>query len=190
MNDFFEIQKSIVDIGLRVVSKNSIYFDKHFEKFSNTVLKFNKICTKIAETKTFDVETLKDAKDVVNVFRVNMKLLNALNEVLQLWLEEGKEVKKVLILVFKIKREFEAILSCIEKYAFKLNQRIYDIPQDRDINMQIVQTMESFELICNSLKTMNNYSSFVMDIERMNKRYNYIKNVPTYVLRKADIVTK
>lgn len=90
----------------------------------------------------------------------------------------------------KIKYEFEKIISCIDNYCFKLNNRTFDILQDKMINVLCCDNIRLFESVADVLKKTNNYNSFTIDVERMSKRYNYFNKISTFDLENADVSSK
>lgn len=193
--NFKELEKELFDLALFHTSKKaSKLSNEDKEKLFNTILNklcsFNKECVKIAETQVYNILTLSNAKDVIDAFRFNLDLLKALTNKLSLNIEKNESLESDIRNIFKVKKEFETIMSVIENYAFKLNQRVYDIPQDEEINNTICAIMNLFTLIVEVLKEEKQYGSFIMDIERMNKRYNFIYKCHTLSLRKSDVVSK
>lgn len=193
--NFKELEKTLFDLTNLLtskVAKKTTIEDEFliYSDFHNQLNNYSKECFKIAETKVYNILTLKSAKDIISSFRVILDALNLSIEYINRFIENGKEIYELINNIKEIKTNFEKIMSCIDNYLFKFNQREYGILQDEDINVICKKIIKLFKIICINMKSKN-YDSFVMDIERMNKRYEImLKNTKTLDLRNADVTSK
>lgn len=192
MKSFKELEKELFDAGMKFASKKaaSLSFDDKFilfEDFLNKFVSYNQECIKIAETRVYDVLTLKSAKDVVDSFRVNYIHLMAFIKQIQMWLKKDSNNKEVIKRFLKVKYEFEGIMSCIDNYLFKFNHREYGILQDKEINEFCLKILVLFYKISDYLEK---FPSIKNDIAIMKKRYEYLNKITTQNLEDADVVSK
>lgn len=192
MKSFKELEKELFDAGMKFASKKaaSLSFDDKFilfEDFLNKFISYNQECIKIAETRVYDVLTLKSAKDVVDSFRVNYIHLMAFIKQIQMWLKKDSNNKEVIKRFLKVKYEFEGIMSCIDNYLFKFNHREYGILQDKEINEFCLKILVLFYKISDYLEK---FPSIKNDIAIMKKRYEYLNKITTQNLEDADVVSK
>lgn len=98
MNTFKELEKEVFDIGMVVLSNEikTASLDKKliFEDFFSKFCVFNDLCVKIAETKAFEIQTLKSAKQAINVFRIGMRHLSGFVDSLKFFLKNDMPVKR------------------------------------------------------------------------------------------------
>lgn len=192
--NFKELERKVFDCGMAFASKKAKVqsFDEDypcFKQWLDTFCEYSNWCVKIAETKAFEVQTLKSARSLIGAFRVGMITLNAQSEQLKQWLKNGNDISVVMRDIFKVKEQFEKIMSCVENYSFKKEQRTYAIPQDKQINNAVVDCVRLYGLIAKLLKDTH-YASFRNEAERYAKRYEYLKTIKTYDLDDAEVVSK
>lgn len=192
--NFKELERKVFDCGMAFASKKAKVqsFEEDYQCFKqwlDTFCEYSNWCVKIAETKAFEIQTLKSAKSLIGAFRVGMATVNAQSEQLSEWIKEGNDISVVMKNVFKIKEQFEKIMSCVENYAFKKEQRVYLIPQDKRINNAIVNTVHIYGLIAKLLKDTH-YASFRNEAERYAKRYEHLKTIKTYDLDDSEVVSR
>lgn len=172
------------------IASDKQFDEAMFTKFVDCLSQYSKICIKIAETQVYKYLTIKSAKDVVEKFKLILAYLNAM--IRQLHHESGKkeDIQIMMKNFLKLKTSFENVVSCCDNYLLKQDGRTYGIIQDDSINKTCVLILRLFGMMAKLLKKTNSYNSFVMDIERMEKRYNYFNNLKTFVLEDADVVSK
>lgn len=194
MKTFKELEKEVFDIGMIVVSNGiktasldrKLIFDDFFSKFCE----FNNLCIKIAETKAFEIQTLKSAKQAINVFRIGMRHLSGFVDSLKFFLQNDMPVKELLKDIFKVKNQFEKMLSVMENYQFKDSNFYYEILQDKKINELSVEIVSLFNDVCVFIEKENKYGSFVADLNKLTKRGLKYNSFKTFDLENADVVSK
>lgn len=195
MIDFEELEDKIFSLGMQFASKKSSIWSfeeeqNTFDELLNNLVVYNNIIIKTAETKVFNVQTIKDAKELIKAFRIGIDYLNSSVNRIKIRFEEGKTIKSLIENLFIVKKSFEDLISAIDNYLLKLNGREYAILNDYQINCACVRIIEMFYELADYFNEQKIYGSFVNDISRMCKRYNYFKNIQTIDLRNAIVVSK
>lgn len=192
--NFKELEKELLSFGLAFTSKKAnCSFENEFNSFNVFLEKmcfYNQECIKIANNGVFNVQTLKDAKQAIFAFRLNLTTLNMFARKTINWIKNGQDISMFAKELFKIKKQFEDIMATTYNYQFKKNGRIYEIMQDKEFNDVAKNILRLFEEISTHYKNENQYSSFIKDIDEMKKRYINITRASIYDLEDADVVSK
>lgn len=178
------------DFFRRKIASNDAFNESLFTEFVKCVCEYSEVCIKIAETKVYNYLTIKSAKDAHEKFKMLLGYLNAMIRQINHEVKGIEDTKNMMKNFLMLKLEFEKIVSCCDNYLLKKNGRYYDFIQDDSTNKTCILILRLFEMMSKFLKSNKSFGSFVMDLERMKKRYDYFNHVKTFDLEDADVVGK